>query len=222
MNLQSIGIGREPSAEEDAEAIEYWENVRRREEMQKRQKAFERSMIPRMFRNARLDECDFRIQEWAGTIGTPRCSGIIIRGLPGRGKSYSACAILNSNLVKKRVLFATMGEVLNDIKASYRGGPSERDVIDRYASAQLLCIDDFGKERPTEWMLPIVFELIDRRYRECLPTIITTQYEGAELSKRFTVRDDTDTAKAIGSRLSTFAQVSLGGPDRRQSCTSKR
>lgn len=41
----------------------------------------------------------------------------------------------------------------------------------------VLCLDDLGKERPTQDVLDKLFALIDHRYRRGRATIFTTQYK---------------------------------------------
>lgn len=170
-----------------------------------------RSGIPQAFSRAELRLCLPGAEQWLhNAIGSP---GILLRGKVGRGKTYTACAMLNRAILNHGVRFATFGDILRECKATFNGQGTEREVIDRYTGVPLLAIDDFGKENMTEWALPIVFAIIDKRHTSGRRTIITTQYEN--LAIRLITEGNQDTAKAIVSRLCEYEDIEFNGPDRR-------
>ena len=170
-----------------------------------------RSGIPEAYAKSELRKCVPSAERWlCNAIGSP---GILLRGKVGRGKTYTACAMLNRAILNHGVRFATFGDILRECKATFNGQGTEREVIDRYAGVPLLAIDDFGKENMTEWALPIVFAIIDKRHTSGRRTIITTQYEN--LAIRLITDGNQDTAKAIVSRLCEYEAIEFNGPDRR-------
>ena len=170
-----------------------------------------RSGIPEAYSRAELRLCVPAAERWlSNAIGSP---GMLLRGKVGRGKTYTACAMLNRAILNHGVKFATFGDVMRECKATFHGQGTERDVIDRYTGVPLLAIDDLGKENMTEWALPIVFAIIDKRHTSGRRTIITTQYEN--LALRLITEANQDTAKAIVSRLSEYELIEFEGPDRR-------
>ena len=48
------------------------------------------------------------------------------------------------------------------------------DLLMRISSAQLLVLDDLGAERNTPFAEDKLFQIVNHRYEERLPTIITT------------------------------------------------
>ena len=78
---------------------------------------------------------------------------------------------------------------------------NEEEVLTAYKTADLLVIDDLGKERATEWSVPILYRIINDRYENMLPTIITTNYNTDSLIEKLTVSGDRETAEAIISRF---------------------
>ena len=50
----------------------------------------------------------------------------------------------------------------------------------------MLIIDDIGSEQPTEWGMSKIFAIINSRYEEYMPTIVTTNYSEDELQRRMT------------------------------------
>lgn len=182
------------------------------QEARNRASRIERSGIPKLFRAADLAACNDLVQAYAsGDMG----NGLLLQGAFGSGKTYSACAVLLSKVDSMTVRFVLMDDLLRECKATFNGYDTEDAVIGRYSNAGVLCIDDLGKERLTEWSLPILFSIINRRYERCKPTIITTNYRGADLLESMTVNGDPTTAKAIISRMSTYDRVVLEGEDRR-------
>lgn len=57
-------------------------------------------------------------------------------------------------------------------------------TIDDYKKTDVLIIDDLGAEKEGEWSTAKIFELINHRYMQMLPTVITTNHTGVELSNK--------------------------------------
>ena len=91
-------------------------------------------------------------------------------------------------------------------------------MLNRLAHCQLLVIDDLGKEAPTEWTLGQVFRVINTRYENLKPVVVTTQFGKSDLIRRLARHGDAETAVAIVSRLAEMCQkVEIDGNDRRLS-----
>lgn len=78
---------------------------------------------------------------------------------------------------------------------------SEIEIIKLYEKVDLLIIDDLGKEKPSEWGLEKLFTIINSRYENNLPVIITTNYNQNSLAERLSLNGEIETAKSIISRL---------------------
>lgn len=142
--------------------------------------------------------------------------GLVITGEPGRGKTFTACAIMRAAMDDASVGLATDAELVRDAKAAFGGRSTEAAVIDRYCAPSLLVLDDFGKAAyASDWAVQLAFEVIDRRIKRRRCTAITTQYSAAQLIDRLTVNGDGACGRAIISRLSAFSKLHLGGDDRR-------
>ena len=142
--------------------------------------------------------------------------GLLLQGGVGVGKTYQACAALQKHMERGTARFATFDDLLRECKATYQNWDTEEAVIGRYANTGMLCIDDMGKERVTEWSLPIIFAIINKRSMSGKPTIVTTQYTGKQLVERMTVNGDSETARAIISRMMEYDRIALEGEDRRR------
>jgi DNA replication protein DnaC len=77
-----------------------------------------------------------------------------------------------------RGLFLNVPELLKRIRSTYNPvvKTAEMDVIRPALSAELLVLDDLGSERPTEWVEETMNLIVNSRYNDKLPTIITTNY----------------------------------------------
>ncbi len=74
-----------------------------------------------------------------------------------------------------RVVLTTTVDMYAKIREAYDdNGETLEDAVRRYRCANLLILDDVGMEKTTEWSLERLAEIIDSRYNELLPTVITT------------------------------------------------
>ena len=194
-------------AENDAMVERMEAEERAREALRRLQSAD----IPRGYMDARIT--DERVAEWASSP----TKGLFLNGGVGRGKTHNACAVLVDAVGKgMSAKFVTFDDVLRECRASFQNLDTERAIIGRYANVGMLCIDDMGKERVTEWSLPIVFAVINKRSMNDKPTIVTTQYTGRQLVERMTVNGDSETARAIVSRFFEYTRITLEGKDWRR------
>lgn len=144
-------------------------------------------------------------------------NGLLINGPKGTGKTHLAAAIANQLMAQGvPVVFATMIDLLAKIKASFeRHGAeaAEHEIMRLYKTADLLIIDDIGKEQPTEWALAKIYQIINARYEDYKPLIITSNYTAAELVQRMTpASGDPTTADATVDRILEMAYtVPLAG-----------
>lgn len=108
--------------------------------------------------------------------------GLILMGSAGTGKTHLASAVSNylmDELIP--VKFGTFISLLDSLKKAFR---TDRDIISNLVSTPLLVIDDLGKEKYTEWVSQILFQVVDERYNRELPIIITTNLNLQELKER--------------------------------------
>ena len=139
-----------------------------------------------------------------------RGEGLYIEGTNGTGKTHLAVAIALELLEKGTpVIFKTASDLLADIKKTYDdGGEEESKVMSLFKTVDLLIIDDLGKERCTDWSISLLFSLINDRYEEMRPTIITTNYNADQLIDALTPKGyDNTKATAIVSRLKEVSSV---------------
>lgn len=131
--------------------------------------------------------------------------GIYFEGTNGTGKTHLAVAI-SLQLINKGVpvICKSSIDLLADVKKAYDDASSisENAVIDIYRKVDLLIIDDLGKEQCTPWTVSTLYAILDYRYEDMKPTIITTNYNEEMLIKRLTPQGgDSLNAEAIVSRF---------------------
>ena len=130
--------------------------------------------------------------------------GLILVGNNGVGKTHLACSIANE-LIKNGIpiIYGTLINLLAELKNTYDvdNNISEMEIIKLYEKVDLLIIDDLGKEKPSEWGLEKLFTIINSRYENNLPVIITTNYDQNSLINRISINGEIETAKSIISRL---------------------
>ncbi len=86
--------------------------------------------------------------------------------------------------------------------------PTANDTRKNYESKHFLVIDDLGIERPTDYALDVLTNLILNRYEEGKATLITSNLSLLEIDKLLGER--------IASRIASFGeQLVLEGKDRR-------
>ena len=130
--------------------------------------------------------------------------GLILVGNNGVGKTHLACSIANKLIENGTpVIYGTLINLLAELRNSYDidNNISEMEIIKLYENVDLLIIDDLGKEKPSEWALEKLFTIINSRYENNLPVIITTNYNQNSIIERLSINGEIDTAKSIISRL---------------------
>ena len=102
---------------------------------------------------------------------------LIFFGGYGTGKTHLAAAIANVALRRQqRVIFAIVPDLLDHLRATF-GPDSPVAYDDRFElvrEVSLLILDDLGTENTTSWAREKLYQLINHRYNEALPTVITS------------------------------------------------
>ncbi|WP_346686718.1 ATP-binding protein [Enteroscipio rubneri] len=149
-----------------------------------------------------VPECIEYVNSFADAGG----KGLYILGNVGAGKTYEACALAKAFVFAGySVKVATTLSMLNSIHGSY--DDSEREGVLKFCEADILFLDDFGKENANSWALTTLFEVINYRYENMLPTIFTSQYSLDALERRLARNNEVESAKAIVSRIHEMSRV---------------
>lgn len=192
------------------------EEDRAREEAAKK-RAIERCRsagIGKLYLNAEISEpaCIRYVNGFADANG----KGLYLLGGVGAGKTHEACALAKAFLFSGySVKVTTTLAMLNSIHSTYDG--AKNDDVMAFCRADVLFLDDLGKENANSWAMTTLFEVINYRYENMLPTIFTSQYGLDSLERRLSRSSEVESAKAIVSRIAQMSQiVMLKHTDRRR------
>lgn len=136
--------------------------------------------------------------------------GLYIEGTNGTGKTHLAAAVALQLLNESYpVICKTAGDLLLDIKSAYDSKEyTEREVLDVYKKVDLLIVDDLGKEQCSDWAISTLYAILNDRYEDMKPVIITTNYNADDLVKALTPKGyDSAKPRAIVSRLRESCRV---------------
>lgn len=84
--------------------------------------------------------------------------------------------------------FVSASEFFLELKQSFKTDQGESPILNKYSltrACPLLVFDDLGAEKVSDWSRQMLFTLIDRRYRDCAQTIITSNLSLQELSEQY-------------------------------------
>jgi DNA replication protein DnaC len=115
---------------------------------------------------------------------------ILLEGTYGCGKTHLAAAIAN-DAVSRGVptLFITVPDLLDSLRMSYNSPETTFETrFDDIRNANLLVMDDFGTQNATGWGQEKLFQIINYRYINRLPTVITTNLILDEIEGRIRSR----------------------------------
>jgi DNA replication protein DnaC len=109
-----------------------------------------------------------------------RGASLILAGKPGTGKSHLAGAILQS-ILSPEVRYATCMDLIRAVRDTWRrdSEQSETQVLRYFEQLDLLAIDEIGMQYGTEGEQTVLFDVLDRRYREVRPTVLLTNQDKA-------------------------------------------
>ena len=127
-----------------------------------------------------------------GIVNTNNHS-LIFMGQPGSGKTHLSLAIANHLMINGvGVLYMSYRECITSIKQSIMDSENYNRAVSRYKNARVLLIDDLFKGSITASDINIMFEIINYRYLNKKPIIISTEKY---------VNDLLDIDEALGSRI---------------------
>jgi len=135
---------------------------------------------------------------------------LVLQGGFGCGKTHLAAAIANYRLQRGHpVLFVVVPDLLDHLRATYR--PTSEVAYDerfeQVRTAPLLILDDLGTQSTTPWAQEKLYQIVNYRYNERLPTVITTNCKLEEIDLRLRSR-------LVDSELTTV--VHIRAPDYRR------
>ncbi|MCK4258908.1 MAG: ATP-binding protein [Halanaerobiales bacterium] len=116
--------------------------------------------------------------------------GLFIDGHVGSGKSYLLGCITNYLIDRDiEVQYVVYGDLIQTIKSSFNSNSqiNSDEILKELQNVPVLLIDDLGTEYITDFTSSILYQIIDKRYREERPFIITSNFSSNELSHRMSI-----------------------------------
>lgn len=128
-----------------------------------------------------------------------RGESLILLGAPGTGKSHLAAAILQAIMPAHCGLYTTSAGLIRAVRNTWRKDSerSEGQVLATLAQVPLLVIDEVGVQYGTDSEQNILFEVLDRRYRDMMPTILLANLK----LKREAADDPAGLREVLGERV---------------------
>lgn len=185
-------------------------------------------LVPIRLLNADIRKCE---------VVFNRFESLFITGPAGTGKSYMASAIFKEEgrwRVRDRlnrlydgkekyggfyelpdvgsatVNWVTVPNLLLELRGSFKdkSESTEQEIVHKYSLVDMLVLDDLGAEKSSEFSIQSLYLIIDQRYSEMRPTIITSNLSLRGVSEKVGDR--------IASRIAGMCKViELKGKDRR-------
>lgn len=113
---------------------------------------------------------------------------LVLSGHPGTGKTHLACAAMQDlfSRLNVRGQFWNVPDLIARYQATYDGDRATEtaaEIDDQMAKVPLLVLDELGAQRDSPDATLRVFRIVDLRYREAKPTIVTTNKTPGELAE---------------------------------------
>ncbi len=142
----------------------------------------------------------------------------LLIGGTGLGKTHMSTAVAKTVIDRGYdVLYVTAVGMIGDYEARRFGdvGMGARNDISRYLDAELLIIDDLGTEVSNQFTLSCIYDVINARINNRLPTMINTNLSSKEIEAKYGER--------IYSRLlGEYTPILFSGVDIRKQKVSKK
>lgn len=180
---------------------------REREEMKQREKDRQRNAEMSVFREMsylparaenqtfenwthipEAEECFEHCRTYAEDFTRTQSTGLCLYGDVGCGKTYLTTAIYHILVFKGfKIVFQNVPELLTTIRNTYGKdyGYSEQDILDCLIKADILILDDLGSQKPTEWSTEMLYKIVNGRYEENKPIIVTANANGMKGLKEY-------------------------------------
>ena len=130
-------------------------------------------------------------------------SGLFFYSKAGAGKTHLAVSIARHLIEQKQIAasFIRVVDLFLNIRQTYNADESyrtesEMGLLRKYTTTPLLILDDLGAEKTSEWVRQILYQIIDSRWIDEKPFIITSNLTLQELAIRF---DDRISSRIAGA-----------------------
>lgn len=148
--------------------------------------------------------------KWGYEWAVKPCS-IFIHGGIGCGKTFFSISLIREAFKERKIFDAEYfvgtsldSEGLEAIKSEY----GDRKFLDKIKNIEFLFIDDFGRETRSDRLSRQYFEIINHRYSNEMPTIITSNLDLNGIANKID--------SSIASRIQEWEVIHMTGSDARR------
>ncbi len=117
---------------------------------------------------------------------------LLLYGKYGCGKTHLAAAAVNHRIavLERPAIFVVVPDFLDYLRAAFnpRNETASEEYFQRIKSIEFLVLDDLGVEHSTPWVNETLFQLVNYRYNNQLPTIFTSNAEAEDVEPRIRSR----------------------------------
>lgn len=142
-------------------------------------------------------------KKYAEGFSSATKNGLFFYGRAGAGKTHLVVSIARHIVQQKQIAvkFVRVIDLLLEIRQTYNTDEyyrteNELELLRKYSTVPLLILDDLGTEKATEWARQILYQIVDSRWIDDRPLIITSNLTLRELAERF---DDRISSRIGGS-----------------------
>lgn len=166
--------------------------------------------IPKRYEHVKVADVPKNIADRFSQIRDTR-RGIYMHGTVGTGKTHTAFALLKvAEEMKLKAKMWNTSELFAEMRSDFdRSAYDKRRIpedLKKYKG--VLILDDFGSEKPTDWVIDQLYLIINSRYNDMLPIIFTSNLNVQEVASKLGDR--------ITSRIVEMCDiVAMNGEDKR-------
>ena len=118
--------------------------------------------------------------------------GIIIYGNIAYDNTHLVASIANEIIRNNKIaLIERVSSITDRIKETFNKSEiTEAEIIELYSNVDMLIIDDLGSETISNWALEKLYKIVNNRYENELPIVITTRCTKEELVEQIATAND--------------------------------
>ncbi len=208
--FKGVTVPPPPKCDDCEDADEEREAAEEREERVR--KAFEsrvdRAKLPKLLRGIEYPE---NTRETIRRWGAGEIQGLYLTGPYGVGKTHLAAAACWDRLHREPVRWVSVARLVMQSKLGF-GEKEAAEAKSVVTAAGGIILDDIDKIAPTEYGREVLFTLVETRYQEGAPILVTANLTVGELGDRI----GGEHGGSLASRLAGYCDLlQLTGDDRR-------
>ena len=139
---------------------------------------------------------------------------LVLTGPSGSGKTHLAATIANRCIERQQTTFFIMvADLLDHLRAAYApDSPTTYDeLFDQVRNVPLLVLDDLGVHSATPWAQEKLFQVVNHRHNNNLPTVVTVRGPLARLDESLRTRLEAADGRSTVLQLGHFnTRLALG------------